>query len=51
MEGGVPEKLVCILLSTSTMSDYAELWSRLESLVVALSVVHSYLPQEAGGWV
>ena len=45
-------KLVWILLSTSTMSDYAELWSRLESLVGGGLVGCPFLPppgvQEAG---
>ena len=38
-----------ILLSTSTMSDYAELWSRLESLVGGGLVGCPFLPPP-GGW-
>ena len=46
---GVPEKLVWILPLTSTMSDYAELWSRLESLVGGGLVGCPFLPPP-GGW-
>ena len=38
-----------ILLSTSTMSDYAELWNRLESLVGSRLVGCPFLPPP-GGW-
>ena len=41
--------MVWILLSTSTMSDYAELWSRLESLVGGGLVGCPFLPPP-GGW-
>ena len=40
-----------ILLSTSTMSDYAELWSRLESLVGGGLVGCPFLPPPGGWWL